>query len=335
MKVLVCRNDKLGDFMLAWPALAMLKSSLDQSDEVFALVSPMNEESAQNCPWLDGVIVDDPVQSKTISHIKAQRFNSVIALFSNWHVALLLKKSGIKERIAPATKLAQILYTDKLVQRRSKSLKPEYEYNCDLVKYFLKKHGLAIKAVSPPFWPIPSAPRKNEKTIFFHPGHGGSSAKIHLRDYAKLFKLLSNDFEFKVLISYGPSENDLAQNALRILCDVSVNAEIMPLQQSMFDYANMIKQGDVFISCATGTLHVAANLNIPTIAFYPVKKSSTSLRWRTTNDPKNALYFDCDYGDDKDNEFLRIDIDDCYQKTRDFLKEIRFGDENIIDNNGH
>lgn len=324
MKVLVCRTDKLGDFMLTWPAVAMLKKSLGKIGQVFVLINPMNESAAKKCPWIDGVIIDSADTLKTINDIKTQEFDAAIALFSNWHVASLLKKAGIWERVAPATKLAQILYTDRVVQRRSKSLKPEYEYNCDLIEYFLKKHSFTVQRSKPPFWPMPKKTSKaKEKIIFFHPGHGGSSAKINLNDYANFFRLLSQDYTFKVLVSYGPSEIDLAEDALHKLCDISVNAEMMPLQKSIFEYANFITQGDLFVSCSTGTLHIAANLNMPTVAFYPVKRSSTSLRWRTTNDSKYALYFDCDY-DEKDNEFLKIDIDDCYQKTKYFLNKINF-----------
>ena len=40
-------------------------------------------------------------------------------------------KAHIPHRLAPATKLAQVLYNHRLVQRRSRSQKPEYEYNLD------------------------------------------------------------------------------------------------------------------------------------------------------------------------------------------------------------
>jgi len=46
---------------------------------------------------------------------------------------------------------------------------------------------------------------------------------------------------------------------------------------------NNINVSDVFMSGSTGPLHVAGALNKKTIAFYPNKKSSTSLRWETIN----------------------------------------------------
>ena len=42
---------------------------------------------------------------------------------------------------------------------------------------------------------------------------------------------------------------------------------------------------------STGPLHIAGALNKKTVAFYPKKKSSTSLRWETINDFKKRLSF--------------------------------------------
>ena len=66
MNVLVIRNDKLGDFMLAWPAFAMLKAS-DPSLKLTALVPPYTAELARACPYLDDVIIYAPKNDKMAS----------------------------------------------------------------------------------------------------------------------------------------------------------------------------------------------------------------------------------------------------------------------------
>ena len=59
-RLLVVRNDKIGDFMLAWPAFAMLKASLPQA-RICALVPAYTAPLAGICPWIDEVIVDPGV----------------------------------------------------------------------------------------------------------------------------------------------------------------------------------------------------------------------------------------------------------------------------------
>ena len=55
--ILVIRNDKLGDFMLAWPALALLRRNLPQA-RIAVLVPEYTAPLARICPSVDEVIVD-------------------------------------------------------------------------------------------------------------------------------------------------------------------------------------------------------------------------------------------------------------------------------------
>ena len=53
------------------------------------------------------------------ARIKAAAFDASICLFSNSRNAMLVWKAHIPYRLAPATKLAQVLYNQRLIQRRS------------------------------------------------------------------------------------------------------------------------------------------------------------------------------------------------------------------------
>ena len=46
-----------------------------------------------------------------------------------------------------------------------------------------------------------------------------------------------------------------------------------------------------FIAGSTGPLHIAGALDIPTIAFYPRKKSGNAVRWQTLNTYTRRLSF--------------------------------------------
>ena len=149
MNVLVIRNDKLGDFMLAWPAFAMLKAS-DPSLKLTALVPSYTAELAHACPYLDDVIIDAPKNDKmafqrVVSEIKARQFDAMISFFSNTHNAKLAWKCRIPYRLAPATKWVQFFYNHRLTQRRSQSAKPEFEYNLDLARAFLRDHKIPVR----------------------------------------------------------------------------------------------------------------------------------------------------------------------------------------------
>jgi hypothetical protein len=56
--ILVIRNDKLGDFMLAWPAFSLIKQQYPDA-RITALVPAYTQPMAELCPWIDDVIIDD------------------------------------------------------------------------------------------------------------------------------------------------------------------------------------------------------------------------------------------------------------------------------------
>ena len=136
-KILVVRNDKLGDFMLIWPALSYLKKSLPET-EITCLVNENCSEIANICPFVNETIIDQGI-FKLKKIIKENHFDASISFFSTFRIGYLLKSSGIPIRLAPATKVAQFFYNYKLKQRRSQSKKPEHEYNTDLIVEFLEK----------------------------------------------------------------------------------------------------------------------------------------------------------------------------------------------------
>ena len=108
MKILVIRNDKLGDFVQAFPAFAMLKASNPEL-KLTALVPAYTAPLAQICPYLDDVIIDSAKNDKAdfnrlVKEIKEQQFDGMISFFSNTHNGKLAWKSGIPYRLAPATK---------------------------------------------------------------------------------------------------------------------------------------------------------------------------------------------------------------------------------------
>ena len=128
---LVIRNDKIGDFMLIWPALAWLKKNIDNS-HVVCIVSQSSSELARQCPYIDEYYIDMDYGSLKKS-LSKYNFKASVSFFSTFRIGFLLKNLNIPIRIAPKTKLAQFFYNFRIKQKRSKSEKPEFEYNIDLI----------------------------------------------------------------------------------------------------------------------------------------------------------------------------------------------------------
>lgn len=307
MNILVVRNDKLGDFMLSYPSFAILKQSVPQA-HIFALVPHYTQEMANACPWIDNVVLD-PGENASFKQnlnllkiIREKKFDAVITLFSTTRIGFLLYLARIPFRLAPATKIAQLFYNQRLRQRRSRSEKPEYAYNADLVKYFLTAKKIPVAAD-----PLPPLLQfnveniqhiKNEfcktnninhsdRLIFLHPGSGGSANNLSIRQYAQLVRLLKSSHGFTVIITAGPSEIEAASHLSSLIPDTQ--HVVYRSTNGLRHFAEHIQFADVFISGSTGPLHIAGALNVPTAGFYTRRQSATSLRWQTLNSPDCRL----------------------------------------------
>jgi ADP-heptose:LPS heptosyltransferase len=309
-RILVIRNDRLGDFMLAWPSFAMLKSSLP-SCEVLALVPAYTAELARVCPWLDGVVLDPGRGSglaaalRLARALRAGRFEAAIALFSTGRIAAITLLAGIPYRLAPATKAAQVLYSRRVSQRRSRSLKPEFEYNLDLVRAYLAEVGATPVAVAPPYLRFADADVAGLRRafcaqerldpwrpiLFLHPGSGGSTTSLPAPAFAELAAALSGGDGPAVVVTAGPTERALAESVATEAVRRGGDARVLQVP-GVVDFARRLAFADAFVGGSTGPLHLAGALDRPTAGFYPRTPTGGSLRWRTLNSPGRALAFE-------------------------------------------
>lgn len=306
--ILVIRNDKLGDFMLAWPALASLRRNLPEA-HVAVLVPEYTAPLARICPSVDEVIVDPCLEGewangRTIAALlEPKKFDAVITLFSRFDTGFAVWRAGIPQRYAPATKFAQVFYNRRVPQRRSRSEKPEYVYNLDLAQIFLQEQGLAaIQPVAAPYLGFEIAEIRalrsafmkehgiaaRSKLVFVHAGHGGSAANLSLEQYAELVSRLHEAGTYQAVLTAGPGEE---KAALRLSEMLRIPRTLYISRKGLVDFAKHLAFADLFISGSTGPLHLAAAMDRPTAAFYPRRRSSTPLRWQTVNQEGHRLAF--------------------------------------------
>jgi ADP-heptose:LPS heptosyltransferase len=224
-------------------------------------------------------------------------------LFSRFDTGLGVRLAGIPRRYAPATKLAQFFYDRRLPQRRSRSEKPEYEYNLDLVRAYLAERGiLKPKPVAAPYLSFaPAEIRKSKQAflkqhkiaagrqlVFVHAGHGGSASNLSVGQYGHLIRDLGAPRKRHFVLTAGPGEEHQAK---RLASLVEGPHTVWASKAGLVDFARHLAFADLFISGSTGPLHLAAALDRPTAAFYPRRRSSTALRWQTVNAEDRRLAF--------------------------------------------
>ena len=290
MNILVCRTDKLGDFITALPTMYVLKHH-NPNNRVIACVAPLNKTLAESCSFIDEVIVDSGQGIWSFaSELRTLNIDASITLFSNTRVAISQFLAGISKRIAPATKIAQIFYTDRVKQRRSEVKMAEFEYNLELTKTLFSSINLEYKQ---PLVEFEDAKKIYEvfcinndiekEVIAFHVGFGGSSdANWNLDEYEELIHAVLIENKYQVVLTFGPDEKELYEEMQGRL--LAYNVIFYFSQESINYFAKLISNFRLFVSTSTGTYHLASLVGTPTMTFFADTLFASSKRWKGIGD---------------------------------------------------
>ena len=301
-KLLVVRNDRLGDLILILPALRIIKSSIDNI-EIDCYIDEKYKDIQLITKYIDNTICG---HDNLVTYINKKNYDYAISFFSTFKTGFQLWKSNINKRYAPSTKLAQFFYNKKISQYRSSSKKSEYEYNNDLANYFLEDNSYPITDINQPYIFFEEKVQRVDKIrpkIFIHPFTGGSSKTLSSDDFIELCKQINKKKACNFVLHCDNNDYDKCK-ALTDKSD-ALDIEIINPTDNLVQMFHNINQCDVFIAGSTGPLHVAAALNKKTVGFYPSKQSSIAKRWDTINPNSNKLAF-TDTGSDK--EHIKVDL---------------------------
>jgi len=300
MNILVVRNDKLGDFITALPTFYVLKH-YNPENRIIALVAPLNRKLAESCDFIDEVIVDEsPDILELAFKIKQARIDASITLFSNTRVALAQFIARIPLRIAPATKIAQIFYNRRIRQRRSEVKMAEFEYNLELTKALFTdialdfpKPLLQLEGSAEAYRVFCSEYGVDKPVIAFHPGFGGSSdANWTLAEYTLLVRLAEADERFDVVMTFGPDEEKLYDEAKELLGKSRVI--LYRSRGSVVDFAKLLSSFKLFISTSTGTYHLASAVGCETFTFFADTLFASAARWKSIGEKQRHFMIPLD-----------------------------------------
>ncbi|MFA7571637.1 MAG: glycosyltransferase family 9 protein [Sulfurimonadaceae bacterium] len=294
MKLLITRHDKIGDFVVTLPLIKAIKEQYPQT-HITVLVSKVNFEFAQNIEFIDEVMLYDKEDFwSMLKKVRAQKFDASISAFIDTRLGWLLFLAGIKKRVAPATKIAQLFFNAKVVQRRSQVQKREWEYNLDLGKAIFPDIKLEF---SKPLLTVHHLPFTKEKKVIFHAGFGGSSdGNLTLDDYINLARSIKNS-EYEIVFSFGPDDETSKEYIQQHL---DFEATIFDSKVSLMEFMQYIANSELFVSTSTGPMHLAGATNTQTLSFFGESLFASAKRWGTMSDEKkqNNFCVPANYGRD-------------------------------------
>ena len=299
-KVLVIRHDKIGDFVLYWPALHLLKTALPQASiEVF--VAPAVKSLAEACPYIDHVIVDTGDDQAISTEFSTRQYDAVIVSLSQFRSYKMIRHLDAPYKLAPKLNWYQYLYKHRTDARYKKG-EPCWRGGCMLIEHFLTQHGYPIPTLPQQYWDMSSEREKwqnyygrqeDEKLIFVHPGTGGSSGSVAPADFSSLLIKIDSRTQAncKFVLTYNGNEELLAREIFDSLSAKSIKVIMAKPLSSLADFAKSIVAADMFIAGSTGPLHIAGLHNIATVGFYAGRRSAPIVRWQTLSHRHKRLSY--------------------------------------------
>lgn len=282
-KILICRNDNLGDLLLSLPAIELVSKSMPEAE-----VALLAKSTFLNLlgPYLESKKIK---AFSSVSEIQQANWDGFLSLFSDSATAFWAFRKKIPHRMGNYSRVwSFLLFNEGLIQRRSLAEKNEADYSLDLARVFVEKLGrVPVGGIEPIVLPKTSremelAEKVLEKSgikedtpfIILHPGMAGSALNLDSAQYEKIVLKLRS--QFRVLVSVGPSHQD--QAIWKDLClkipdlkkveglDLAVLKEVFRMSQAV-------------IAPSTGPLHLAHLVGTRAIGIYSPIKSQHPTRW--------------------------------------------------------
>ena len=278
-KILVIRNDGIGDLLNSTPAIALLRQNYADA-EITVLAQPLNASILVGSPDVDRVLIFDRTNEhrrlrdrlRFYRGLRHEQYDLAVAMrTASWcnFVAFL---SGARYRLGRYQKRFKSFLTHTWRGRYKKGEIHEIDRNFDLVGLICDGDGnrqlvlnlLANEIVETQRlladWEI----TPNDFVVGIHPGGSSFDKRWPEENYAQVADTLAQQYGAKILILRGPDEAELERNLQKVLQSKS----IAYAPKSIRELAALIKRCDLFVCNDSGPMHIAAALDVRTVAIF-------------------------------------------------------------------
>ena len=327
-RVLLVRHDKIGDFVLTWPAFYLMRTAFPDA-RIAVFVAPVVASLAEACPYIDDVIIDSRKDQEAIADFVERKFDAAIALHSPWRICRIFRKAKIPYTLGPKHKWYQYLYRDR-ASAKYEFGEPCWRGNCLIVEHFIRRQAREVPGMPPRLWDNAServrwrsfyGQQGDEKLIFVHAGTGGSSGTLSSDGFVHLLTTVhaTTQVLFKVILTWSGEEQPLAADIQRRLSKNGVRAELAQPLEDLADFARSLVAADMFVAGSTGPIHLAGLHDVPTVGFYAGRRSRPDLKWATMTHEDKRLSFTPPIGRRTGRDMSLVDLDNAGAKIGRFL----------------
>lgn len=287
VKILISRTDRLGDVLLALPAVAYVRRALPKAEIDFLCRMEVGDVIR---PTLDSLRVQTLFipDGEKLKFVK--KYDACLFLFWEERLSKGAFWSRVPVRMGIYSKpLSYLLLNSGIRQHRSLARKNEALYNLDLARKLLSRMGVEEEFSIEEKLTLESdeiSRRKAEQLvaqlglsknnfIVVHPGMGGSALNPSTENYLQIIQKLKEEKE-EVVLSLGPLALDqgMGSRIQAVLPDIKViQGQSLPILREVFRLSKAV------IAPSTGPLHLAHLAGTKTVGLFSPVLSHSQVRW--------------------------------------------------------
>lgn len=282
-KILLIRLDKIGDLISTLPVDQVLDPAI--YDVTWIVQKGMLEIVKLGEIKRKAVEIDSskPALAKSILKkvLFINSFDIVISFQSPWWVNFELFLAGVPKRIGPLSSWHSFLFlTEGLRQKRSDSIKHEFEYNLDLVFSLtgpVANTNLIFKFQKPNSSAILEKYNLNSRFVVVHPGMAGSALNWPQTKYiGKISELLRDHF---TVVITGTESDAKYLDEIAPIVQFKPGVRWLIGKVKMAELVELIYYSEFVIAPSTGVAHIAASLGKKLFTVFSPVQVQRAIRW--------------------------------------------------------
>jgi ADP-heptose:LPS heptosyltransferase len=341
-KVLLIRQDGLGDTLLMTPLMAALKQNIEGL-ELSVLASPIGAQALKGNPAVDNLLVVDGKKLSPFGYLKLafklrrKKYDVAISISEKFCSSLLTWLSGSRIRIGffPGTTqplksiLLPMIFTHRIQSPNDPS---RYSDLHEVERYMELLHPVGIKLNGGELKIyLPEEKLAWAKNYILSAGGGSELIALHLSQkwategwpkefLAEMIEYLLRKMPYAgLVVTYGELEAEWVKPVLAMLPKDRVH---IYFSRDFYNWAALLSQCKVLITMDTGAAHVATALHIPMVDVFPSEYfEHCSSRWYPWHVPHRVVK----------RESLASSSDDESRKIkRSFLENILGSAEELM-----
>jgi len=278
--ILVIQLRRIGDVILATPAVAALKKRFPQA-EIDFLVEPPGAQALEGNPHIRRILSYDAKgligTLSWVSKVRSLHYDWIIDYLGTPRSAILTAGSGAAVKAGPAHVSHRWAYNHPLVQSTTT------HYGA-LEKIRVLKN-LGVPSENADFMPRLYLTRKAAtpaNVVGLVPASRKVTRRWPAASYAELGKQLRKRYGCDILVFWGPGEKELANE---VVSGIGDGAKITPETATLKEAANLMAPCRLVVTNCNGPKHMAVALGVPTVTIHG---SSDPVSWNP-NDPKHLV----------------------------------------------